>query len=127
VKGVERLLQDYILYLHKQGKSKNTIISYSNDLNSFFHETNIKPDDYVIAADIRKWILAMLNPMVMKPLATSTINRRLNSLRSFYAWATKNKKLQHNPMQEIQELKSADEDSEMIMWLTEDDLKIYSI
>ncbi len=117
------MYQDYILYLQKQGKSKNTIISYSNDLNSFFHETNIKPGDYVTAADIRKWIHLMLNPVDIKPLTTSTINRRLNSLRSFYAWATKMKKMQHNPMQEIQELKSADEDSEKIMWLTEDEFQ----
>lgn len=120
---MKRLYQDYILYLQKQGKSKNTIISYSNDLNSFFHETNIKPNDYVTAADIRKWVHSMLNPMDIKPLATSTINRRLNSLRSFYAWATKNKKIQQNPMQEIQDLKSADEDSEKIMWLTEDEFE----
>ena len=65
----------------------------------------------------------MLNPMDIKPLAISTINRRLNSLRSFYAWATKNKKIQQNPMQEIQDLKSADEDSEKIMWLTEDEFE----
>jgi integrase/recombinase XerC len=117
------LYQDYILYLQRQGKSKNTIISYSNDLNSFFYETNIKPGDYVTAADIRKWIHAMLNPVDIKPLATSTINRRLNSLRSFYAWSTKMKKMRHNPMQEIQDLRSADEDSEKIMWLTEDEFE----
>lgn len=117
------MYQDYIFYLQQQGKSKNTIISYSNDLNSFFHETNIKLDDYVTASDIRKWIHAMLNPMDMKPLTISTINRRLNSLRSFYDWATKIKKLQYNPMQEIQDLKTADEDSEKIMWLTEDEFE----
>ena len=70
------MLQDYIFYLQEQGKSKNTIISYSSDVNDFFHETNIKPDDYVTAADIRKWINIMLNPVDIKPLATSTINRR---------------------------------------------------
>lgn len=63
----------------------------------------------------------MLNPNGIKPLATSTINRRLNSLRSYYAWATQNNKLQHNPMQDIEDLKSADEDSEKIMWLTEEE------
>ena len=34
----------------------NMIISYKSDLNSFFNEMNIQPDDYVTAADIRKWI-----------------------------------------------------------------------
>ena len=31
--------------------------------------------------------------------------------------------MQHNPMQDIQDLKSADEDSEKIMWLTEDEFE----
>ena len=99
----------------------NTIISYTNDIKSFFNEMNLQPDDYVTAADIRKWINKMLNPTEVKPLAVSTINRRLNSLRSFYAWAVKNEMLQHNPMIDIQDLKSADEDSEKIMWLTEEE------
>lgn len=59
----------------------------------------------------------------MKPLATSTINRRLNSLRSFYSWVTKINKLHQNPMKDIQDLKSADEDSETIMWLKEEEFE----
>ncbi|MCQ6275871.1 tyrosine-type recombinase/integrase [Bacillus sp. V3B] len=117
------MFYDYISYLEEKGMAQNTIISYKGDLNVFFNETNIKADDYVTAADIRKWIHEMLNPTDLKPLATSSINRRLNSLRSFYSWATKNKRLQHNPMQDIQDLKSADEDSEKIMWLTEDEFE----
>ena len=113
------MFSDYISYLEEKGKAHNTIISYTNDLHSFFHELNIKPDDYVTAADIRKWINEMLNPTDLKPRAIATINRRLNSLRGFYTWATKYSRLQHNPMQEIQDLKSADDDSEKIMWLTE--------
>src|SRR5690606_24173195 len=66
----------------------------------------------------------MLNPEEIKPIAITTINRRLNSLRSFYTWATKNKKLQNNPMQDIQDLKSVDEDNEKIMWLTEEEFEI---
>ncbi|MEH7344233.1 site-specific integrase [Bacillus sp. JJ1532] len=70
------------------------MISYSNGLHSFFNDIHIRPECFVTAADIRKWIREMLNPTNMKPLAFSTINRRLNSLRSFYSWAIKNKKLQ---------------------------------
>lgn len=99
----------------------NTIISYTNDIKSFFHEMNLQPDDYVTAADIRKWINEMLNPTDVKPLAVSTINRRLNSLRSYYAWTVKNQMLQQNPMLDIQNLKSADDTSEKIMWLTEEE------
>ena len=92
-----------------------------NDLHSFFNELNIRPDDYVPSADIRKWTNLMLHPTDLKPLAITTINRRLNSLRGFYAWATKCNKLQHNPMQDIHDLKTADEDYEKIMWLTEEE------
>jgi site-specific recombinase XerD len=113
----------YISYLEYQGKSKNTIVSYISDLNSFFRGTNIQPTDYVTSADIRKWIQSMLNPSGMNPLATSTINRRLNSLRSYYSWAEKNKKILQNPMRDIPDLKSADEDQEKIMWLTEDEFE----
>ena len=67
--------------------SHNTIISYMNDLNSFLNEMNLESNDYVTAADIRKWVNEMLHPTDVKPLAITTINRRLNSLRGFYAWA----------------------------------------
>ena len=65
----------------------NTIISYTNDIKSFFNEMNLRSDDYVTVADIRKWVNEMLNSTDVKPLAISTINRRLNSLRRYYAWA----------------------------------------
>ena len=75
------------------------------------------------ATDVRKWMNGMLHPNDGKPLAITTINRRLNALRSFYSWAKKNRRLQHNPMEEIQHIKSADEDQEKIMWLTEEEFE----
>lgn len=115
------MLTEYTSYLQNQGKSPNTINSYMNDLTIFFYETNVTPGDYVTATDIRKWIDMMLKPIDIQPLAISTINRRLNSLRNFYSWAVKYKGLQQNPMQDIQDIKSADEDHEKIMWLTEEE------
>ena len=103
--------------------SQNTIISYMNDIKSFLKEMNLESNDYVTAADIRKWVNEMLTPTEGKTLAVSTINRRLNSLRSYYAWAVKNNRLQQNPMLDIRDLKSADDDSEKIMWLTEDEFE----
>jgi site-specific recombinase XerD len=123
VKEVKRMSSDYIAYLKEKGMAHNTIISYTNDLNYFFYDMNIRADEYVTVTDIRKWIDGMLNSTHTKPMATTTINRRLNSLRGYYYWATKNNKLKHNPMQEIQDLKSADEDYEKIMWLTEDEFE----
>jgi site-specific recombinase XerC len=53
-------------------------------------------------------------------LAITTINLLLNALRSSYSWAVKQNKLQHNPMDDIQDIKSIDKDSEKIMWLSEE-------
>ncbi|KOR92064.1 tyrosine-type recombinase/integrase [Geobacillus stearothermophilus] len=117
------MLNEYVTYLQEKGASPNTIISYTNDLNIFFNDLHIRPSDYVTPADIRKWIHQMLNPAEGKPLAISTINRRLNSLRSFYAWAVEHHKIEQNPMKDIQDLKSADEDNEKIMWLTEEEFE----
>ena len=103
--------------------SQNTIISYMNDIKSFLKEMNLESNDYVTAADIRKWVNEMLAPTEGKALAVSTINRRLNSLRSYYAWAVKNNGCRQNPMLDIRDLKSADDDSEKIMWLTEDEFE----
>ncbi|MGG3748124.1 site-specific integrase, partial [Heyndrickxia faecalis] len=47
------MLNEYVTYLQEKGASQNTIISYTNDLNMFFHDLHIHPDDYVTPADIR--------------------------------------------------------------------------
>jgi site-specific recombinase XerD len=117
------VIEEYITSLEKQDKSPKTIISYRNDILFFMDDLHIKPNEFVTATDVRKWINVMLHPNDGKPLAITTINRRLNALRSFYSWAQKNRKLQHNPMEEIQNIKSADEDQEKIMWLTEEEFE----
>ncbi|MCM2532291.1 tyrosine-type recombinase/integrase [Neobacillus pocheonensis] len=117
------MIEEYIVSLQKKNKSPKTIISYRNDIHIFLDDLHIHPDQFVTATDVRKWINGLLNPHEGKPLAITTINRRLNSLRSFYSWAQKSNRLPHNPMEEIPELKSADEDQEKIMWLTEEEFE----
>lgn len=115
------LITDFISYLREKGISNNTIIAYTNDLDVFCQDLNVHLNDFVTSTDVRKWIDSMLNPTDIKPLSVATINRRINSLRSFYTWAVISGKLQHNPMTNIKDLRSADEESENIMWLTEDE------
>ncbi|MCM2534408.1 tyrosine-type recombinase/integrase [Neobacillus pocheonensis] len=117
------MIEEYIANLQKNNKSPKTIISYRNDIHIFLDDLHIHPDQFVTATDVRKWIISLLNPLEGKPLAITTINRRLNSLRSFYSWAQKSNRLPHNPMEEIPDLKSADEDQEKIMWLTEEEFE----
>ncbi|MED1555690.1 tyrosine-type recombinase/integrase [Bacillus paramycoides] len=113
------MLHKYRNYLIDKGKSQNTVLSYINDLQIFFQEMEVNPDSYVISNDIKKWIRNMLNPKEGKALSVSTINRRLNTLRSYFSWAERKKYIKVNPMTDIKGLKMADEEHEKIMWLTE--------
>lgn len=113
------MLESYLSYLRENGLAENTIISYKSDINHFFNDLKIKPNDYVTTSDIRKWLNNLLNPIHKKPLSIKTINRRLNALRSFYSWSIKQKYIQHNPMENIHDFKTVDEENEKIMWLTE--------
>ncbi|MED0962355.1 tyrosine-type recombinase/integrase [Bacillus paramycoides] len=113
------MLHKYRKYLIDKGKSQNTVLSYINDLQIFFQEMRLNPDSYVISNDIKKWIRDMLNPREGKALSVSTINRRLNTLRSYFSWAEREQYIKVNPMTDIKDLKVADEEYEKIMWLTE--------
>ncbi|AUI38375.1 integrase (plasmid) [[Bacillus] caldolyticus] len=117
------MLREYEDYLRGKGCSPNTVLSYLNDVNQFLKDLNLRPDDYVTSADIRKWIQQMLHPDEGKPFAVSTINRRLNALRNFYGWAVEQGYVEQNPMNGIADLKTADEDQETIMWLTEEEFE----
>ncbi|EEM07731.1 tyrosine-type recombinase/integrase [Bacillus pseudomycoides] len=113
------MLHKYRKYLIDKGKSQNTVLSYINDLQIFFQEMRLNPDSYVISNDIKKWTRNMLNPREGKTLSVSTINRRLNTLRSYFSWAEREQYIKVNPMRDIKDLKVADEEYEKIMWLTE--------
>ncbi|PEA52931.1 integrase [Bacillus pseudomycoides] len=113
------MLHKYRNYLINKGKSPNTVLSYINDLQMFFQETKLSPDSYVINNDIKIWVNNMLNPKEGRTLSVSTINRRLNTLRSYFSWAEREKYIKVNPMTEIKDLKIVDEEHEKIMWLSE--------
>ena len=61
----------------------------------------------------------MLNPREDKALSVSTINRRLNTLRSYFSWSEREQYIKVNPMTDIKDLKVVDGEYEKIMWLTE--------
>ena len=70
MRGVRIFFKLYF-FLTRKGMSQNTIISYMNDIKSFLKEMNLESNDYVTAADIRKWVNEMLTPTEGKALAVS--------------------------------------------------------
>ncbi|WP_188453383.1 tyrosine-type recombinase/integrase [Virgibacillus oceani] len=118
------MLEEYSNYLIEQGKSRNTIKSYLKDISTFYQNNKIEINSTVVSTDIRKWIDEMMDPKKGEALSVATINRRLNSLRSFFNWAVKEEVMLMDPISGIRDLKTADEEHEKIMWLTEDEFEV---
>jgi site-specific recombinase XerD len=117
------VLELYLNFLKEQGKSVHTIKAYLTDVEIFYQDNKIEINSPVVSSDIRRWIDDMLDPSNGESLSVSTINRRLNSLRSFYNWAVKEKFILMNPIDDIRDLRTADEEHENIMWLTEEEFE----
>jgi len=100
------LQQNFIAFLQFQKRySKHTIVSYQNDLNSFFvfleqqfSDTSI---DQIKVVYIRSWLAEMKE----NKMSARSINRKISSLRSFFKYLLKNKLVLVNPVNGITSLK----------------------
>lgn len=95
---MEKLINQFIEYLeYEKGYSKKTIINYEKDLelfNTYLKEnkiTDIKNIDY---NTIRKY----LSHLHEKKYLSSSISRKISTLRSFFKYNLKENKITNNPM-----------------------------
>ena len=95
---MEKLINQFIEYLeYEKGYSKKTIINYEKDLelfNTYLKEnkiTDIKNIDY---NTIRKY----LSHLHEKKYLSSSISRKISTLRSFFKYNLKEKNIKNNPM-----------------------------
>ena len=95
---MDRIINNFIEYLeYEKGYSKKTIISYEKDLelfNIYLKEnkiTNINNIDY---NTIRKY----LSHLHDKKYESSSISRKISTLRSFFKYNLKEKNIKNNPM-----------------------------
>ena len=95
---MDRIINNFIEYLeYEKGYSKKTIISYEKDLelfNIYLKEnkiTNINNIDY---NTIRKY----LSHLHDKKYESSSISRKISTLRSFFKYNIKEKNIKNNPM-----------------------------
>ena len=85
---------DYLLY--EKGCSKNTIVSYQNDLNEFFdflNKKSLKRLDKITYSILHQYITEIGE----SGLKASTIERRVASLKSFFKFLKKNGVIDKNP------------------------------
>jgi integrase/recombinase XerD len=87
------------LYVEK-GLSKNTIDAYSNDLNNFLSWLNkLDIQDYknISEASINEYVAYLFK----NGLKSSSVNRKISSLKSFYLFLIKKKVISSSPLSEI--------------------------
>ena len=87
------------LYIEK-GLSKNTVSSYENDISSFLSWLNKKQINYqqVSGKNINEFISNLFN----SGLKSSSINRKISSIKHFYLFLSKKKIIKYSPADEIE-------------------------
>ena len=91
---------EFLNYLkHERNFSPNTIKSYFNDLDQFFSfmKRNSKIINYTSSKDIRNWIV--LNKET--GLESSTINRKISCLRTYFKFLMREAFISKNPTNNI--------------------------
>jgi len=98
---MEKQIQLFLEFIQKDKKlSDNTLQSYRRDICQFEEYLNRKQKDYLKLkeSDIKDY----LKHLVDEGKKASTVSRSLASIRSFYQFAVKNKKLEADPTEKIQ-------------------------
>jgi integrase/recombinase XerC len=104
------IIEDFQSYLEvEKNVSAHTCIAYLADIhefNSFLLDNNfIKNQDEIINAEpetIREYLSCLYRRKVKKV----TVNRKVSSLRAFYKYVLRTGKINHNPAEMIQTLKT---------------------
>lgn len=93
---MKKIISDFILYLSlEKGYSKNTIISYRNDLNDFLFflenklniNINVENLTKLKHSDFRAW----LTYKKINSYSNSSMSRELSTIKSFYKYLSTNK------------------------------------
>ena len=96
----EHLISSFLdsLYIEK-GLSKNTASSYKNDISSFFLWLNSYPLNplKVTTADINVYV----SKLFRDGLKSSSVNRKISAIKSFYIFLLKKKIINKSPVAEI--------------------------
>lgn len=103
VKGVEKdhLISSFLDFLYiEKGLSKNTVHSYENDINSF-SKWSLKylgqPIKKLLKADVNQYVSFLFK----QGLKSSSVNRKISTIKSFYIYLIKKKIITFSPVEDI--------------------------
>ena len=96
------LIDAFLEYLrYERNYSEKTIVSYGTDLREFeryLEKTEVELDVTQAHADhVRNWIFTLMDV----GRAATSVNRKLSSLRSFYRFLLRKKRITVNPMSKL--------------------------
>lgn len=101
------MIPQFLQYIESESRcSHHTLRAYRTDLVSFLHYMDLSIDDFdpkVIASDdIREWLVSRSEHSSTK---SSSINRSLSTLRSFFGWALSKGHIDRDPTSKVKSLK----------------------
>jgi integrase/recombinase XerC len=113
------MVESFINYLEYEKKSSpHTVIAYRKDLEQFqeFVKLSFELVDVIEAShsEIRAWII----DLVEQELSTTTVNRKIATLRSFYTFLLRSSILTKDPTYKIKSLKNPKRLPEFVQELT---------
>ena len=96
------LIESFLKYLElEKAYSDKTIVSYRNDLlqfERFFKEVDENLDFLVVDSDvIRMWIVSLMD----QKYTSTSVNRKLSSLRSFYRFLLRKRMVKADPLLKV--------------------------
>lgn len=118
------LLRRWQRHLRAKKLSPNTISAYCSDVSDFASWMRRRRGKFapsVVCAEAVQRYLKQLRKGCgsgQTPAKPSTVNRRIDSLRSFFRWAHRRRLIDRNPAQQAEYIASAKND---FPWLTEDE------
>ena len=101
-------LQAFTDYLQLQKNySLHTVKAYVSDLQEFdlFNKENFEQDsiDAVVYSQIRSWIVSLVDAGI----SSSSVNRKISSLKSYYKFLLRSKQIDQSPLLKHKALKTA--------------------
>jgi site-specific recombinase XerD len=98
--SIPTLLEKFVEFLNKQGKSQFTIVAYKKDLEQFV--------GYLASQDIsdirdvkREHIESFINKLIDENYTKKSASRKLNSIRTFFRFLKKEEYIEQNPSIDI--------------------------
>ncbi len=113
------MVESFINYLEYEKKSSlHTVIAYRTDLEQFqeFASTSFELNDISEAGhpEIRAWVI----DLVEQELSTTSVNRKMATLRSFYKFLLRSRMITKDPTYKLRSLKNPKKLPEFVQELT---------